>query len=468
MEPRVRRRPQPVAIGDVLAGKYVLRARLGDGGMGIVFCAEQPDLDRTVAIKVLHPALAADPTIARSFREEARAASRLHHPNVVTVIDFGETEAGTPFLVMEHVHGGSLSGLIQEHGPLRITRAAALVRQILAALDLAHTSGIVHGDVKSDNVLIEPLRDGDELVKMVDFGLARRSGDAGGGPGARGIVSGTPEYMAPELIAGGGTSVATDVYATGVLLYELVTGETPFAGGDPDTVMARHQHEAVVPPSLRRANLDIPADLERVILQALAKDPGDRFPAARAFAAALRAATPAQEPIRDRHRTATTPPAAGALEAPTRRWSVEAEASPTTRFGARRMARGTPEPEAAVRERLAHAIAHGDIDAIAAGYLTLSRALVSAARIGEAMHELEESVDLLTGGAGPEATVAPGPTWQVLAALACLHDANGDPAAALRFAAAAHRHALICRSVIGADRTRAIIDRLARQPRRPR
>ncbi|MCE9572907.1 MAG: serine/threonine protein kinase, partial [Deltaproteobacteria bacterium] len=294
-------RPRTAAIGDVLAHKYILRALLGDGGMGVVFCAEQPTLERTVAIKLLHRELVADPTIVRRFRDEARAASQLHHPNVVAVIDFGETDDGTPFLVMEHVRGTSLTRIVQATGPLAIRRAAGLVRQILAALDEAHGARVVHGDVKCDNVLVEQLHDGVELVKMVDFGLARCGSDAtlSAADGAM-VVAGTPEYMAPELIAGGGVTVATDLYATGVILYELVTGSTPFAGGAAGAIMTRHQRDAVVPPSLRRPDRVVAIELERVMMRALAKDPTERYPSASAFATALTAATPAFEPAPDR------------------------------------------------------------------------------------------------------------------------------------------------------------------------
>jgi len=245
-----------------------------------------------------------------------------------------------------------------------------------------------------------------------------------------------------------------------------VTGETPFAGGDPDEVMARHRDEAVVPPSLRRPNFDVPVELERIILQALAKAPEARFPDAAAFASALREAAPALGPARGRQRTVTMPPGPSTLEARTRRWAAPPDRAP--RLARERLARGTAEPpdgataDELARERLGRAIASGDLDAIAAGYLILSRALVSASRTTDAMRELEECVDILTGGAGHEAAAAPGPTWQVLAALASLHDAIGSRGAALGYAAAAHRHAVGSRSIIGRDRTRAIIDRLMR------
>jgi eukaryotic-like serine/threonine-protein kinase len=185
--------PQP---GDVLAGKYVLRERLGVGGMGIVFLADDPRTSRRVAIKVLHPHLAADEVIARRFREEARAASRVHHRGSVAVLDHGTPPDGAPFIAMELVRGRPLGRLLEEED-LPLPRALGILDQILDALGAVHACGVVHGDVKSDNIMVDAQAGGD-AVTLVDFGLAQMDGDVR----EPGFVAGTPEYLAPELVRG--------------------------------------------------------------------------------------------------------------------------------------------------------------------------------------------------------------------------------------------------------------------------
>jgi serine/threonine-protein kinase len=447
--------------GELVAGKYVLGARLGAGGMGVVYAAEQPALTRTVAIKVVHAELAADPAIVRRFHDEARAASRLAHPNVVAVLDYGETDNGIPFLVMEHVHGVTLTHILHRVGPLEISRAAALLGQVLAALGEAHAAGIVHGDVKSDNVLVERLHGGAELIKVVDFGLARITSEGAhverDAAGHR-LVSGTPEYMAPELMSGDGITPASDLYAAGAILYELITGETPFAGGAPDAILARHVREAVVPPSLRRPDHHVAPAMDRVVMRALAKDPAERFADADTFAVALELAAQAEIAPTD-PAPPVAPPIAASIEANTRRWFP---ALPSTPRAAATAAPAPTDREAVARAQLALSIGAGAIDGIALGYLGLARALVSADRAADAIRELEEGVDLLTVGHGPEAPGAPRPLWQLLAALAALHDAGGAAVPARRYALAAHQQAVASHSLIGRDRARALLDRLAR------
>ena len=354
------RMPRP---GDVVAGTYVLRELIGQGGMGVVFRAEQASLARTVAVKFLHPDLVHRDEIVRRFRDEAWAASRLAHPACVTIFDRGDTDDGVPFLVMEYVRGPSLTDLVQREWPVAVPRALGLVRQILAGLAEAHAAGIAHGDVKSDNVLVEVLHDGTEQAKVVDFGLARaarRDDDAT--PHGPVLVSGTPEYMAPELIRGEEPSPATDLYAAGVILYELLTGEPPFTGASPAEILTRHLEDVVVPPSLRRAGGDLPPALEKVALRALAKSPRERFGDADTFAAALEAATPAAAP--DAHQTCricgaaaplaarycpdcgaalvTFAPHRATTESPTLDWDADGEATPAARA----------RPPAAPRPRL--------------------------------------------------------------------------------------------------------------------
>ena len=266
-------------------GPYVLGPRIGLGGMGVVYEARQPD-GSAVALKVLHREHAADYRAVRRFRGEAMAGRLVAHPNVVSVISHGESD-GVPFLVMERVRGERLGELIDRKGPLPPRRAVAIVCQILAGLDAMHAIGLVHADIKCDNVLVDGSASGDH-VTLVDLGLARVRFSAHDSDGVDDdMISGTPDYMAPEVIRGAGSSHLADLYAVGVILYELITGSTPFGGGSALDILQRHLHEDVVPPALRCPDLTLPPVLERVVMRALRKEPARRFASAAAFSAAL-------------------------------------------------------------------------------------------------------------------------------------------------------------------------------------
>jgi serine/threonine protein kinase len=267
----------------VLAGRYVVRARIGAGGMGVVFLADQPALGRTVAIKVLHPALASDPSFARRFRDEARAASRVRHAGSVAILDCDVTDDGTPFIAMEHVAGRPLSKVIAEQ-ELSLPRVLSIAGQILRALEAVHARGVIHADVKSDNFLIDERLDGD-AVTLIDFGLAMLDGVWV----STGFVSGTPEYLAPELIRGEPPAIASDLYGAGVILYEMLTGAAPFTGDTSGEVLSRQLQDEVIAPSLRQPERGIPPVLDEIVLRALEKDPQRRFASAGELAAALRA-----------------------------------------------------------------------------------------------------------------------------------------------------------------------------------
>jgi serine/threonine-protein kinase len=414
-------------IGDAIAGRYVLHERLGSGGMGIVYRAAQPSLARTVAIKVLRPELARDPMFVTRFQLEAIAASRVTHPGSVAVIEWGRTEDGTPFIVMEDVHGVPLGRVLHHGGPMPVPRVIEILRQLLAALVEVHASAVVHGDVKTDNLLVETTRDG-ERVRLIDFGLARlcdasRHADHARPRGPE--VSGTPEYMAPEVVSGESPTPAADIYGAGIVLYELLTGATPFAGGTPSEVMHRHLTDAVVPPSLRRPERGIPRALEQVVLRALAKRPGDRFADAAAFATALAdAAVAADRYAAPRCRCGAVVPeaaqycttcgaarrtlddAARSPDAETRRWGPEPpprEESAARRRIARGSSSGDLSPgarERQLRREIGAAIASGDVPAIASGYLALARLLAGTHRERRAARELREGIDVVTAGAG--------------------------------------------------------------------
>ncbi len=453
-----------LADGDTLQGrriddKYVLGEQLGAGGMGIVYAAEQPELGRTVAIKLVRRELFGEPHVLRRFRTEARAGSMLSHRNLVAVHDFATTDDGAPYLVMEHVRGEALSELLAAAGPLAARYAACLVGQVLAGLAEAHGAGIVHGDVKTDNVIVERTRDGSELVKVIDFGLARFLDDPPFTAPAERVLSGTPEYLAPEVILGAAPTPASDVYGAGVILYELLVGCTPFGGGTTAEILTRHLDEDVIPPSLRNPDCAISAALERVVLRALAKEPLDRYIDAVAFAQALAAVVPASDEPLAHHTTWS----AFSTEAPTR----ELEIPPIVR-ARRRLAAGTRQRESeaagALRRELGEAIARGAVDAIVAGYLQLARTLVDEHRLASAASELEEAIDLVTHGRGPSAADAPEPAWRVLLALAAIYDGLGDPIRARKIATEAHDLAARNRSAIGAERAHALIERFARRP----
>lgn len=264
---------------------YTLGALLGEGGMGRVYAAE--DAHRSpVAVKLLHAKESGDPAMIARLGAEARAAQRVSHGNVVRVHDYGITSDGTPFLVMDRVPGITLREMIRSTGPLPLSRIRRIAMQVLAGLAAIHHADLVHGDMKSENIIIESSA-GDEKVTIVDFGLARPQPTRRASHRAP-ILSGTPEYMAPELIHGESITAATDLYAVGVIVYEMLTGTTPFSGGSVATICTRHLHDEVVPPSLRCRDRVVPRSLECVILRALEKVPGARYHSAELLAVALK------------------------------------------------------------------------------------------------------------------------------------------------------------------------------------
>ncbi|HVP75651.1 MAG TPA: protein kinase [Gaiellaceae bacterium] len=267
-------------IGDVIAGRYDLRERVGTGGMSTVYKAHDRLLERTVALKVLHPQYGSDTEPAQRFRHEARAVAQLSHRNIVTVIDRGESD-GRQFIVLEYVDGENLKQLSGRCGPLPVRQALELTLQIADGLAFAHTRGIVHRDVKPQNVLV----DAHGNAKVTDFGIAR-SLDAEHAMTLTGTVLGTSAYLSPEQASGEPVTAATDVYALGVVLFELLTSEVPFPGENVVAVAMRHLHEP--PPSLLERRRDVPLRLAAAVERALAKDPAQRFPSMEAFAAELR------------------------------------------------------------------------------------------------------------------------------------------------------------------------------------
>jgi serine/threonine-protein kinase len=264
-------------IGTTLAGKYQLAELIGAGAMGRVYRAEHLALDAQVAVKLLNPEIATDAQTASRFRTEARAASRLRHPNTIQILDFGQSESGALFIVMELLRGRTLARIIEE-GPPSVRRIVDLLGQALSALDEAHAAGVVHRDFKPENIFVEMLRTGREHVKVLDFGIAKLRGEADPNLTSRGAVCGTPEYMSPEQIRGEELDARSDVYAAGVILYECLTCTRPFESRGPAIeILTAHLQKAPEAPRKRRPDIDIPRAVEQVCLRAMSKNRDDRF-----------------------------------------------------------------------------------------------------------------------------------------------------------------------------------------------
>jgi serine/threonine-protein kinase len=252
-------------------GPYELRSLIGAGGMGEVYRAYDTVKDRLVALKLLRPELAADPSFQERFRRESRTAGRLHEPHIVPVHDFGEID-GVLFIDMRLVEGDNLKTVLARSGPFHPVRAAAVLTQVAAALDAAHDGGLTHRDVKPENVLLTP----DGFAYLVDFGIARSGGDTG--LTSAGSAIGSCAYMAPERFSGGYVGPPADVYSLACVLYELLTGQPPYATGDLPALMSAHLLSPPPRPSL--ANPTLNPDLDDVIAWGMVKDPGARCPSA--------------------------------------------------------------------------------------------------------------------------------------------------------------------------------------------
>jgi beta-lactam-binding protein with PASTA domain/serine/threonine protein kinase len=256
-------------IGRLLDNRYLVGARIARGGMASVYEAMDTRLDRTVAIKVMHAGLGDDDEFAARFVREARAAARLSHPNVVSVYDQGD-DAGTVFLAMELVQGHTLRDTLTKESPMSPSRALALLEPVLSALASAHRAGLIHRDVKPENVLIAD----DGRIKVADFGLAKAVSADTQHTATKGVLIGTVSYLAPELVVEGRADARADVYAAGVMLYELLTGSKPHEGESPIQVAYKHVHHDVPPPSA--VVPDLPPYVDALVARATARDPSQR------------------------------------------------------------------------------------------------------------------------------------------------------------------------------------------------
>jgi serine/threonine protein kinase len=265
-------------LGQTLAGKYRIEERLSEGGMGTVYRGTHVLMDKTVAIKVLRPSLAADEKIVARFSREARAASRISHPHALSVTDFGEAENGVVFLVMEYLSGSTLKEIIRREGPMQLPRAVEIIRQVGGALDAAHEQGVVHRDLKSDNIMLLS-SSGTDYAKVLDFGIAKIKEPEGSYDPcltAPDLVIGTPQYMSPEQCSQSpDIDACSDIYSFGVILYEMLVGHVPFTGDSPTAIMLKHLQEPA--PTVLAERRDLPEAIDRVVGRALEKRPEDRY-----------------------------------------------------------------------------------------------------------------------------------------------------------------------------------------------
>jgi serine/threonine protein kinase len=275
-------------VGQTLADKYRVEELISQGGMGTVYRGTHILMDKTVAIKVLYPSLAADDVIVQRFSREARAASRISHPHALNVTDFGESQNGVVFLIMEYLRGKTLKEVVQGEGRLALPRVTEIIRQVCGALDAAHAEGVVHRDLKSDNIMLVDVGGGD-WAKVLDFGIAKIKEPVGTQDSALtspNLIIGTPQYMSPEQCSQAAELDArSDIYSLGVILYEMLAGHVPFMGESPTAIMMKHLQEPA--PSLLDERKDVPAAVGRVVARALAKRPEERFQSAGELSEAL-------------------------------------------------------------------------------------------------------------------------------------------------------------------------------------
>jgi serine/threonine-protein kinase len=273
-------------IGLTLDDKYRLDERLGEGGMGTVYHGTHLLIDRPVAVKVLNSRFVEDEAAQERFRREARAAGRLRHTNAVAVTDFGRTSDGIFYIVMELLEGRSLRDVLAREAPLDTARAVALMLQISAAVAAAHEEGVIHRDLKPGNIFVVQRPHAPAIIKVLDFGIAKLASEAGDGHDEKpltqtGVMIGTPRYMSPEQCDGAELTPGSDVYSLGIILYEMLTGATPFTGPTPLSVALKHSSE--LPRAPRELVTTIPAELEKLVLHALEKKPEQRPKDAGAF-----------------------------------------------------------------------------------------------------------------------------------------------------------------------------------------
>ncbi len=419
-------------IGRCIVGKFVIRELIGEEPAARVYRADQVALNRSVAVKVLRPALSKDIELAQRFHDEAFAVSRLFHPNVVSIYDYGRTRDGLLYIAMEYLQGRTLGSVIHDRMPLPIARVVDLFSQILKALEEAHATGVVHADLKSDNVIVEDLRDGRPLAKVLDFGIAHllqsnaAAAVAVSSPTLPRVTAGSPEYMAPEVIAGQPPNAASDIYSAGVVLHEIVTGRLPLDGADssPDNDASGDDEER-----------EIRAKLEKIAARALSRDPKARYTDVASFRGEVQATL-------DDFAKSIVCAECGSENETQFRFCAEcgARLMPVreARRGDRQIELAKSEAKAAfasgktdkaieiMHQAIGRAIRLGDRNLIIECYQTLGLLQAETGATKSAIAELEEALDLVTAGGATETTTEVPPSlWQVQLQLAKLYHAVG-------------------------------------------
>jgi hypothetical protein len=272
-------------VGQVVADRYHIIKKLGEGGMGAVYLGEHVKMGRKSAIKVMAAAMSQDPDAISRFNREASNASRISHPNVCQIYDFGETPDGLIYLAMEFIEGQALKDLIEAEGALAPARAASILKQAADALQAAHDLSIVHRDIKPDNIMVVQGKDGTDVVKVVDFGIARAVGgdETGQKVTKTGLVVGTPEYMSPEQLSGDKLDGRSDIYSLALVLYRMLTGTLPFEADSAQEVMIKRLTDEPMPLDQARPDLTFPAKLQLVLNVALARSTAERYQSAAEF-----------------------------------------------------------------------------------------------------------------------------------------------------------------------------------------
>ncbi len=264
-------------LGSILAERYHILKKLGEGGMGAVYLAEHVKMGRKAALKVMNPGMNTDADAIARFNREAANASRLNHPNVCAIYDFGETADGLIYLAMEFIEGESLTSLIEKNGSLAAPRAANIIHQAADALAVAHDYGIVHRDLKPDNIMIAKDRDGADVVKVVDFGIAKASSSDAQKVTKTGLVVGTPEYMSPEQLAGDKLDGRSDIYSLGLVAFNCLTGLLPFPSNTAQEAMIMRLTDHPKTLTEMRPDIAWPAELQTVMDRVLARDAEERY-----------------------------------------------------------------------------------------------------------------------------------------------------------------------------------------------
>jgi serine/threonine protein kinase len=264
-------------IGALIAGKYKILKKIGEGGMGSVYIADQEPINRKVAIKVLLGKLAEDEVAVKRFEQEAKAISKMQHPNTVTIYDFGKTEDDRLYIVMEFLKGKTLTQVLREQTVLAPPRACKIMRQVCGSLADAHAAGIIHRDLKPDNIFLSEVGGDPDWVKVLDFGVAKLADSEGAGTLTQtGMIFGTPKYMSPEQAEGRPIDYRADIYALGVVMYELLAGRPPFMADTPVGLLLKHISEPPAPFSRVRPDLNIDPRVEAIVMKSLEKNPDRR------------------------------------------------------------------------------------------------------------------------------------------------------------------------------------------------